>query len=291
MVVIAGDVPTHYYGKHPHQEVNLHADARAVRDLPAVRETRLARRFAELFPEIIEKAFPLAESGQPGPVLVDVPMDIFSQEIDVELFARLRHNAKTLRQTLARRRDREEIVRALCRSQDTRCSTSAVASCSRRRRPRLRELRRSPGDPGRPTLMGKGALPDDHPLVLGMTGFWGTKFINDTVPAAPTGCSASAHASRRPTAARGSGTTRSTFPPTKLIHIDIEPGRDRPQFSDRDRRRGRSQAGAQGAEPGRAQNRSRACQRRERSWREIGGFRARVRGQQPQAMATATRSR
>src|SRR5438105_7847040 len=27
MVVIAGDVPTHYHGKHPHQEVNLHADA------------------------------------------------------------------------------------------------------------------------------------------------------------------------------------------------------------------------------------------------------------------------
>jgi acetolactate synthase-1/2/3 large subunit len=27
MVVIAGDVPSHYYGKHPHQEVNLHADA------------------------------------------------------------------------------------------------------------------------------------------------------------------------------------------------------------------------------------------------------------------------
>ena len=27
MVVIAGDIPTHYYGKHPHQEVNLHADA------------------------------------------------------------------------------------------------------------------------------------------------------------------------------------------------------------------------------------------------------------------------
>ncbi len=27
--------------------------------------------------------------------------------------------------------------------------------------------------------MGKGALPDDHPLTLGMTGFWGTKFNND----------------------------------------------------------------------------------------------------------------
>ena len=27
--------------------------------------------------------------------------------------------------------------------------------------------------------MGKGVLPDDHPLTLGMTGFWGTKFVND----------------------------------------------------------------------------------------------------------------
>ena len=39
---------------------------RAVRDLPAVRQARLARRSPELFPEIIEKAFLLAESGQPG---------------------------------------------------------------------------------------------------------------------------------------------------------------------------------------------------------------------------------
>lgn len=29
------------------------------------------------------------------------------------------------------------------------------------------------------SLMGKGAMPDDHPMTLGMTGFWGTKFIND----------------------------------------------------------------------------------------------------------------
>ena len=29
------------------------------------------------------------------------------------------------------------------------------------------------------SLMGKGCLPDDHPLVLGMTGFWGMKFTNE----------------------------------------------------------------------------------------------------------------
>ena len=32
--------------------------------------------------------------------------------------------------------------------------------------------------------MGKGALTDDHPLVLGMTGFWGTRFINEQCQAA-----------------------------------------------------------------------------------------------------------
>ena len=42
MVVFAGDVPSHYYGKHPHQEVNMHRGRIAVRDLSTVRETRLA---------------------------------------------------------------------------------------------------------------------------------------------------------------------------------------------------------------------------------------------------------
>ena len=70
--------------------------------------------------------------------------------------------------------------------------------------------------------MGKGALPDDHPLILGMTGFWGTKFINDQCRA-PTGSSLSARASRRPTAARGSHEYTFNFPPTKLIQIDIDP--------------------------------------------------------------------
>ncbi|HBX79713.1 MAG TPA: acetohydroxyacid synthase large subunit, partial [Propionibacteriaceae bacterium] len=75
MVVIAGDVPSHYYGKHPHQEVNLHADA----DQWQIYRPFVKRAWrvdsAHLFPEILDKAFALPESGRPGPVLVDVPMD------------------------------------------------------------------------------------------------------------------------------------------------------------------------------------------------------------------------
>ena len=85
----------------------------AIRDLPAVRQARVARGSAHLFPEIIEKAFTLAESGRPGPVLVDVPMDIFSKEIDVALFERLRHNAKALHKPSLDEETAEKIVRQL----------------------------------------------------------------------------------------------------------------------------------------------------------------------------------
>ena len=96
MVVIAGDVPSHYFGRHPHQEVNLHADGSQFEIYrPFVKRAWRVDR-ADLFPEIIAKAFLLAEHGQPGPVLVDVPMDVFSEPVDPALFARLDHGTTTL---------------------------------------------------------------------------------------------------------------------------------------------------------------------------------------------------
>ena len=112
MVVIAGDIPSHYYGKHPHQEVNLHADASQSEIYrPFVKRVWRVER-PDLFPEIIEKAFQLAESGRPGPVLVSVPMDIFSMEVDTALFERLAH--AHARRCTSRRwtsRPAEQIVR------------------------------------------------------------------------------------------------------------------------------------------------------------------------------------
>ena len=77
--------------------MNLHADASQYEIYrPFVKRAWRVER-PDLFPEIIEKAFQLAESGRPGPVLVVVPMDIFSKEVDVALFERAaRTHAKTL---------------------------------------------------------------------------------------------------------------------------------------------------------------------------------------------------
>src|SRR3954466_11767683 len=86
MVVIAGDVPSHYFGKHPHQEVNLHADGAQYEIYRPFVKRAWRVDDPNLFAEIIDKAFLLAQSGQPGPVLVDVPMDVFSAEVAIDAF-------------------------------------------------------------------------------------------------------------------------------------------------------------------------------------------------------------
>jgi acetolactate synthase-1/2/3 large subunit len=221
MVVIAGDIPTHYYGKHPHQEVNMHADAAQFEIYrPFVKRAWRVER-PDLFPEILEKAFSLAESGRPGPVLVDVPMDIFSAEVDVALFERLRHNTKKLSRP----------------SLDEETATAIVKAFSQAKRPllyvgggvvranaaaELRALVDHLQVPVAYTLMGKGAVPDDHPFVLGMTGFWGTKYINEQCRTADWIMGLGTRFSE---ADCSSWYPEYTFsmPPTKLIHIDIDP--------------------------------------------------------------------
>src|SRR5258706_9103837 len=86
MVVIAGDVPSHYFGRHPHQEINLHMDADQFEIYrPFCKRIYRVDRPQDL-PRIMERAFHLASSGRPGPVLVDVPMDIFSADLPVNAF-------------------------------------------------------------------------------------------------------------------------------------------------------------------------------------------------------------
>jgi acetolactate synthase-1/2/3 large subunit len=221
MVVIAGDVPTHYHGKHPHQEVNLHADAS---------QHEIYRPFAkrtwrvdqpDLFPEIVEKAFTLAESGRPGVVLVDVPMDIFSKEIDVRLFERLRGNARALRRPSLDEETASQIVKRLLEAKRPVIYAGGgimLADATKE----LRELVDRLQVPVAHTLMGKGALPDDHPFVLGMTGFWGTRFINEQCRGADLILGLGTRFSE---ADCSSWESEYTFaiPPTRLIQIDIDP--------------------------------------------------------------------
>ena len=221
MVVIAGDVPSHYYGKHPHQEVNLHADADQWQIYrPFVKRAWRVER-PDLFPEIIEKAFQLAASGRPGPVLVDVPMDIFSKKIDTALFERLRHNAKTLAKPALDEATARRIVQALLDAKNPVIQAGGgviIADAAEE----LRALVDHLGIPVAHSLMGKGVLPDDHELVLGMTGFWGTKLVNDKCRNADCVFGVGTRFAEADCSSWEDEYTFS-FPPSKLIHIDIDP--------------------------------------------------------------------
>ena len=221
MVVIAGDVPTHYYGKHPHQEVNLHADASQYEIYRPFVKRAWRVDSPHLLPEILEKAFALAESGRPGPVLVDVPMDVFSAEIDVALWERTQANAKSLHKPSLDDETAEAMIRALLGAQTPLMYVGGgilLADAATE----MRELAEHLSLPVAHTLMGKGALPDDHPLILGMTGFWGTKYINDKCRGADWILGLGTRFSE---ADCSSWEEEYTFrmPPTKLIHIDIDP--------------------------------------------------------------------
>jgi acetolactate synthase-1/2/3 large subunit len=220
MVVIAGDIPSHYYGKHPHQEVNLHADASQFEIYrPFVKRAWRVER-PDLFPEILEKAFQLAASGRPGPVLVSVPMDIFSMEVEVALFDRLRAHTKVLQKPSIDDETADRILLTLTGAERPLLYVGGgilLADAAQE----LADLVEHLSLPVAHSLMGKGALPDDHPMTLGMTGFWGTKYINDTCLAADYLLGLGTSFKEADCSSWESGYTFN-FPGTKLIHIDID---------------------------------------------------------------------
>jgi acetolactate synthase-1/2/3 large subunit len=221
MVVFAGDVPSHYYGKHPHQEVNLHSDASQFEIYrPFVKRAWRVER-PDLFPEIVDKAFHLAESGRPGPVLVSVPMDIFSAVAPATLFDRVKANALSYEKPSIDDNTARRIVTKLLNARKPVLYVGGgilLANAAQE----LRAFVDHMGIPVAHSLMGKGALGDDHALTLGMTGFWGTKYINDSCRDADY---ILALGTRFCEADCSSWEGEYTFniPSTKLIHIDIDP--------------------------------------------------------------------
>ncbi len=219
MVVIAGDVPAHYFGRHPHQEVNLHLDADQYEIYrPFCKRIWRVERPAEL-PRVIERAFHTAQSGRPGTVLVDVPMDVFSADLPEGSFTRkppLGVGKPVLDEQTAAAIARE-LVQATRPVIHVGGGVLLAQASSE-----LSALAEWLDIPVTHTLMGKGALPDTHPLNAGMTGFWGVPVANDLTRTADLILGAG---TRFAEADSSSWDERFTFaiPPTRLIHIDIDP--------------------------------------------------------------------
>lgn len=221
MVVIAGDVPSFYYGKHPHQEVNLHCDGSQY-DIykPFVKRAWRIDR-PEAFPEILDKAFRLAESGRPGPVLISVPMDMFSREIDTIHFERTYYDSHETIKPSLNEETAKKIAHNLIDAKNPVIHAGGgilLADASKE----LQDLAEFLEIPVSRTLMGQGSMSDLHPLMLGMTGFWGTKFINDKTANADVILALATRLAEADSSSWYKGVTFD-ISKTKFMQIDIDP--------------------------------------------------------------------
>lgn len=218
MVVIAGDVPSYYFGRHPHQEVNLHMDGDQYEIYrPFCKRIYRVDRVQD-FPRIVERAFHLCQTGRPGPVLVDVPMDMFSADLPVGAFNKT--PAPMVKPTIDPE-TAQHIARSLAQAKHPVLYVGGGVQGAHASK-ELTALAEALEVPVAHTLMGKGCMKDGHPLLLGMTGFWGTPIANDTCRTADL---IVAIGTRLAEANSSSWDPRYSFaiPPTRLIHIDIDP--------------------------------------------------------------------
>jgi acetolactate synthase-1/2/3 large subunit len=214
LVAISGDIPSYMYGRHPHQEVNLHADAdQTAIYRPFVKRAWQVQRAADL-PRFTERAFWTATSGRPGAVLLNVPMDIFNREAPAGEYPL---PVTATRPDLAKG-DAERIAAALIGAERPLIyiggGLRGVAA--------LEELAEHLDIPVAHSLMAKGTLADDHPLVLGMTGFWGLKETNEYAREADVVLAIATRFAETDSSSWDPAYTW-RFPPSRLIQIDIDP--------------------------------------------------------------------
>jgi acetolactate synthase I/II/III large subunit len=221
MVVIAGDIPSQHFGRDAHQEFKMHADASQYEIYKPFVKRAWRVHSVEALPGILARAFAVAVSGRPGPVLVDVPMDFFSRRADVVIPNMAAHMPSGRRI----RGDRKEIERA----------TELLANAKRpliyagggvilsEASILITQLAETLGAPVAYSLMGKGAIRDDHPLAVGMTGFWGTPIANRLTREADI---IFAVGTRFAEASSSSWIPKYTFNPasTQIIQVDIDEG-------------------------------------------------------------------
>ncbi|MBO2448602.1 thiamine pyrophosphate-binding protein [Actinomadura barringtoniae] len=174
LIAIAGDVPSYYHGRHPHQEVNLHADA----DQTAIYRPFVKRAWhvhrAEDLGRFTERAFWTALSGRPGAVLLDVPMDLFSRPVRPA-----DHPLPAIVSAPGLPAETAERIALLLAEAERPLIYVGGGLREGPGRDALLSLAEHLDVPIVHSLMGKGIVPDTHPLLLGMPGFWGLETTND----------------------------------------------------------------------------------------------------------------
>jgi acetolactate synthase-1/2/3 large subunit len=212
IVVISGQVQSHLIGTDSFQETDMVGISR-----PIVKHSFLVRT-AEDIPETIKKAFYIASTGRPGPVVVDIPKDITNPQ-DLHPFA-YPEKVSIRSYSPAQRGHSGQIKKAcaLLLKSERPIIYSGGGVIQGNASERVIDLARFLNFPVTSTLMGLGAFPGKDRQFLGMLGMHGTLEANNAMHNADVVLAIGARFDDRVT-----NTVSKFCPYAEIIHIDIDP--------------------------------------------------------------------
>ena len=210
LVVLSGQVMSPLIGYDAFQEIDAVGISR-----PCVKHNFLIQNVEDIA-ETIKKAFHVACTGRPGPVLVDIPKDI-TAEVTEFLYPESLQMRSYPEPAQAKKNDIESAVEALLSAKKP-IVYSGGGIVLARAQEELRILVRTLGFPCTNTLMGLGAYPHDDPLFIGMLGMHGTYEANMAMHDADLIVALGARFDDRIT-----GTLGNFAPNAKVLHVDIDP--------------------------------------------------------------------
>lgn len=210
VVAITGQVPSPFIGKDYFQEVDITGIT-----LPITKHNYLVTDIEEL-PYVLREAFYLARTGRPGPVLIDIAKDVQSSSAEYEYPAE--PVLPGYRPTLVGNPRQVAQAAALINSARQPVILAGQGVILSGAEAELRELAERAGIPVITTLLGIGALPETHPLSLGMAGMHGEAYTNLAIQEADLLIAIGARFDDRVT-----GAVPHFAPKARIVHIDIDP--------------------------------------------------------------------
>lgn len=217
LVCISGDIPSYYRGRHPHQEVNLHNDGdQTAIYRPFVKRAWTVERPADLS-RFTERAFWTATTGRPGAVLLNIPMDMFSRPTPAGLAPLAERPALPAAAPAVAGTIADELGAATSPVLYIGGGVNHPAG-----RAAVTALAEHLDIPIVHSLMAKGAVPDAHPLVAGMPGFWGAELTNEITSGADLVLAVGTRFAETD-ASSWDGRSTWSIPPARLIQVDLDP--------------------------------------------------------------------
>jgi acetolactate synthase-1/2/3 large subunit len=212
LVCISGQVPTHLIGTDAFQECDTTGITR-----PCTKHNWLVKDIKNL-EKTIHKAFEVATTGRPGPVLVDIPKDVQFQKTSYTKYKKQKKSNGKINNQYSQK-EIDELIKLMNKASKPIFYTGGgVVNSGPKASELLRELVNTTGFPITSTLQGLGSYPGEDSQFLGMLGMHGSYEANNAMHDCDLMINIGARFDDRIT-----GKIDEFSPNSKKVHIDIDP--------------------------------------------------------------------